>query len=217
LDKLATVKQINYLKHILSLENIKLDTLIEKSFNELTQKDISFLFSKLNINIISPSFKNKHYIIEKETTDYIIGKQIIYKKNETITYNLIAFKYLLVLDWDMNDESNKDFLLSEIKILLKNLPYTFLIYETFNGYHAYCVSHIFHHQDYKSLKLMKMLKCDNYYIAYAKKVGFVVRLNKKQNRNEKFVEKFVCQINNFKINNILQYLIELKDSLIKNE
>jgi len=211
--KLASLKQINYLNHILESENIELSNLTSKEINELTHYDICQIFKKFNLeNIFTPCFNNKKYIIEKKTNDYIIGKQICYNKNETIIYNLISFKNLLVLDWDCNDKfKNKIDLLSFIKCLLSKYPYTFLLYETFNGFHAYCISHKFNYKEYKTLKLMKLLNCDNSYISYTKKVGFVVRLNKKQNRNEEFIEKYVCQINDYKIDENLKFLVELKD------
>lgn len=212
---LATKKQINYLMHILKCENLNLYNFIDKNENELTHNDIKNILQRLNVtSIFSPNFKNKKYIIEKETNDYILGKQIINEDNHQIIYNLICFKELLVLDWDLKGNITKNDLLNEITELLSSMPYTFYIYETYNGYHAYCVSHKFLYNNYKTLKLMKSLKCDDFYISYIRKTGFTVRLNKKPNRKELFVEKFVCQINNYKIDDHLKFLVELKDFLI---
>lgn len=212
---LATEKQINYLMHILECKNLKLHDVTHKNTNELTHNDIKIIFQKLNvINFSNTDFKNKKYIIEKETSDYIIGKQIINKNNHKIIYNLICFKELMVLDWDIKDNMTKNDLLKEIKEILSSVPYTFYVYETYNGYHAYCISHKFLYNNYNTLKLMKSLKCDDYYIGYVRKTGFVIRLNKKENRNEKYIEKFICQVNNYKVDENLKNLIELKDSML---
>lgn len=219
MNKKATSKQINYLNYILNCENLTLKNFTYKSINELTHGDINIIFKKLNINNITPCFNNKKYIIEKETDDFIIGKQLILKNQETIIYNLITFKNLLVLDWDISSHSNtntKNKLLIKIKNQLENKPYTFLIYETYNGYHAYCISNKFNYNDYNTLKFMKSVNCDEYYISYIRKTGFVVRLNKKKDRNEEFIEKYICKINNYKIDKNLELLINIKDNLIEN-
>lgn len=214
---IATEKQIKYLMHILECENLKLYDVTCKEINQLTHDDIKLILKELKVvNTFTPCFKNKKYIIEKKTDDYIIGKQIINKNKEQIIYSLICFKELLVLDWDvdMNNWINKSDLLKEIKDLLSKSPYTFYIYETYNGYHAYCISHKFEYNNYKTVKLMKSLKCDISYISYTRKIGFVVRLNKKPNRDEIFVEKFICQINK-EIDENLKFLIYMKDTLLE--
>lgn len=212
----ASIKQLNYLKHILESENLQLCNVTNKSLYELTHNDIVLIFKKLNVNMYTPNFKNKKYIIEKETDDYIIGKQIHQYNDNIIIYNLLSFKNLLVLDWDIKDNISKIDLLDKIKKLLSNTQLTFLIYETYNGYHAYCISKEFDYKSHLTTKFMNSLECDKFYISYTRKVGFVIRLNKKQDRNEEFIEKFICKINDYHINPKLKFLIEMKDLLIEN-
>ena len=210
MTKRASEKQISYLQHILQSQNLHLSQLTSKTCDELLHIDIIDIFSKLDIPI-TPNFSNLRYVINKETEDYIIGKQ--YNRDTNTCLDILCFKNLMVLDWDLSSESKSD-LLKKITDKLKTAPYTFYIYETFNGYHGYCVSKSFNHYNLDTLTIMKSLDCDRFYIGFTRKIGFVIRLNKKTGRNETFIERFVKQINNFPIIPKLNELIEFKDSIL---
>jgi hypothetical protein len=222
MEKKASTKQISYLKYILNSQDYKLSNFTTKSFEELTHTDIANLFSELDIPI-SIKITNLKYIIDKDTPDYVIGKQYNTKTNKKIM-DLICFKNMMILDYDIpkekssddtsNKEESKRQLLEQIEDTLKLYPYTFLIYETTNGYHVYCVSKRLEFTDYNTIKLMQLLGCDKYYIGFTRKLGFVTRLNKKAGRTEDFIERFVKQVNDYPILQELLDLVKLKDKLI---
>ena len=121
----------------------------------------------------------------------------------------------MILDWDVAIEESKSDLLEKIKGYLKETKYTFLIYETTNGYHGYNISERCPFYNKEIYQEMYKLKCDPWYINFTKYVGFVTRLEKKKDRNENFIEKFVIQINEYPIDNHLKELVNMKDSLIQ--
>jgi hypothetical protein len=197
-----------------------------KNLDKLVHKDLYFLMNKVNSgydywdnsdpSIFKPlkiSFKNLTYIQEIETEDYIIGRQIhngfnVSEKNKVL--KIICFKKLMMLDYD-------NIILTEIEKILNNYTnLTFLIYQTYNGYHVYCVSDEFNYTKQETLQLMFDMKCDRFYINFTKYVGFVTRLQKKNGREEqeKYIERFVKQIGTKEINQKLFNLVKFKDSLI---
>lgn len=188
-----------------------------KTIKELTHKDFFFFMNKVNsnydywrnnneFNSIKINFYNMKYIKEIETDDYIIGTQ---KHKINGDLKIISFSKLMILDYD-------NITLETLESYLKNFPYTFMIYETKNGYHCYNISKEFDYFEKDTLQLMFDLKCDPYYINFTKYVGFVTRLEKKKNRDEDFVEKYIKQINNYPIITKLKNLVEFKDTLIKH-
>jgi hypothetical protein len=208
----ATDKQKVYLQSVLQGENKILSEFTDTSIDELNSNEINVIFKNLQVPIL-PKLKDIKYIIKEEGPGYIIGTQLnTYSK---VCMNLISFKNFMVIDWDVSSRQNdKIKLLEFIKLLLKQFPYTFYVYETFNGFHGYLMSETFIHYNWNTLKLLKQLQCDKYYIGFTRKVGFVVRLNKKLNRNEEFIERFICKINDYPILPELQKLIEIKDKLV---
>ena len=214
MDRKASNKQLNYLKHILDSQSIQLSKFTNKDVNELNHKDIVEIFKILDIPM-TPILNNYKYIIEYEDSqlNYIIGRQLHLKKNTEM--KLICFKDFVIIDWDIPKDTNKKEFLKELKIRLHNFPYTFYIYETYNGFHGYIMNQKMWFADWNTIKLLKELNCDEFYIGFTRKVGFVVRLNKKTDRNEEFIEKFVCQINDYPILNENQLLLDIKDDLIQ--
>jgi hypothetical protein len=218
--KTATDKQKVYLQSVLQEEKKLLSEFTMTPIDNLTHQEITLIFKKLQVPI-HLHLKDIKYIMKEEGPGYVVGTQLnTYSKK---TMNLIVFQYLMVIDWDISSlakdalssvSTDKDELLESIKTLLKQFPYTFYIYETFNGFHGYLVSKNFDYYSWDTLKLLKQLRCDKYYIGFTRKIGFTVRLNKKLNRNEEFIEKFVCKINDYPILQELQKLIEIKDNLI---
>lgn len=211
MENKATDKQINYLKSILNDTCTILSNYTDKNINQLRHKDIVDIFKKLNTPI-TPFIQNTKYIIKKKLTQKcFIGQQI----TPTNTMDLLVFKNMCVIDWDINkDYPTKELLLNHLLQFLQTKNYTFLLYETFKGYHGYIVSHIIDYYNYNTIKLLQELECDPFYIGFTRKVGFVVRLNKKTNRNETFIEKFCYQINKLPILPELQNLIDIKDIIL---
>jgi hypothetical protein len=212
MEKKATDKQIFYLKHILNQKGLQLSDVTQQSYDKLTHTDICQLFKQCDVPV-SVDIRNLDYIIKQETDDYIIGEQYNVNTREKIM-DIFAFKRLLVLDYDVKQNSSltKDELLKMIKDKLKDQKYSFAIYETFGGYHVYCTSEEFDHRKNSTYSFMKSLGCDRFYIGFTKYVGFAVRLNKKYNRDEKFIERFVTRIHPELIDPKLQRLVEFKDT-----
>lgn len=229
----------------------------KKNIEELTHRDLYFLINKVNsgydywkkvdgnVRLLKPNFNKLKYIIDIENDDYIIGTQYHYSDylhtKLTNTLKIIAFKYLMILDYDVGfqvcrareksssshsiattsqdkeDNHYKSSLLSDITETLSNINYSFLIYETKNGFHAYNISKRFPFNQLVSYQEMHNLKCDNWYINFTKYVGYVTRLEKKKNRDEEFIEKFVVQINShLNIDPHLKKLVQIKDKLQSN-
>jgi hypothetical protein len=212
MEKKATDKQIIYLKHILNESGLQLTDLTETHYDQLTHTDICYLLKKCNVPV-SVDIRNLRYVIKQETDDYIIGEQYNVKTREKMM-DVFAFKRLLVLDYDVKQNSSltKDELLRTLIDKLITQPYSFSIYETYGGYHVYCTSEEFGYNDHSTHSYMKSLGCDRFYIGFTKYVGFAVRLNKKSNRDEIFIERFVTKINPELIDPKLQRLVELKDT-----
>jgi hypothetical protein len=212
--------------------NVTLDEFVfkfcKKETSHLTHQNLFFLIQNVNsgydywrerteYKVIKPSFNKLQYIIKEENDDYIIGTQYHYTTylKDTIkhTLEIIAFKYLMILDYDVKSEVSKADLLEEITEGLIKTDCTFLIYETTNGYHAYNISKKYLLNN-DTFQYMNKLKCDSWYINFTKYVGFVTRLEKKKNREEIFIEKFIKQINEYPIDNHVKELVEIKDKLI---
>ena len=123
-----------------------LSDITSKHYEELTYYDVKALYYQLNVPL-SIDLRNFEYIIKEETDDYIIGHQFNKRTKEKIM-DIISFNSMMVLDYDIkkdNDDDNdhdtkKQILLKYIIDKLSEYPYTFYIYETFNGYHVYCTS-----------------------------------------------------------------------------
>ena len=219
----ASLKQINYIIYLLSSYEKLHDKNEQLAFiKKLVKKEITFdnllmteAYSiigkiKLKHNLVdtreSMQFKsNSHAIAQGK--NFEIGWQL-HEDKSPLAY--FSFKNLLVIDWD-------NLSLNEIKEILKKeaSDLTFAIYQTYNGYHGYCISKQFD-INYKTLKFMKVLKCDPLYIQFCIKNGFIVRLNKKQFRDEQFVEKYVTNVGNSHLNQNLYLLLKLKDMSICN-
>lgn len=216
MEKKATDKQISYLKSILQEKDLQLCYFLQKDFSELTHSDICSLFKKFAVPV-SVDIRNLDYIIKEETDDYIIGEQFNKRTGNKIM-DIIAFKNLMVLDYDIKgcSEKTKSELLKSIVDRLSVEPYSFRIYETFGGYHVYCTSKIFSYKSHSTYSLMKRLECDPFYIGFTKYVGFAVRLNRKPNRDEVFIERFVTNINKQLVDKDLERLVLFKDTLLLN-
>lgn len=206
-DAYSTHTQINFntlddfLHHIAPLANIHQITLDSLSHTSLV-KIVHYINTLIGRQ--SDFIKiNSHYKLQFEGTDFNICTQT------ATNMKLIIFQNLLVLDWDTHD-------LDSIVSVLSQHPYTFWIYKTYNGFHGYCMSKQLYFKDKESIKLMKTLNCDKVYIAFSKVIGYAVRLGPKKNRQEPFIEKFVCSVNNYPIIPRLQQLIQIKNLLIQN-
>jgi len=156
---------------------------------------------------------NIKYNIKYTSNLYIKGTQVFddYTKN----IDFIAFKNILMLDID--DKENIDEVC--IILLLYYPTELFYIYETFNGYHIYCISRFFNPKDMETIKLMESIKCDEMYIKFTFFYNmFNIRTSRKLNRikKEKYIEKFYNKIGFGIEDNIIMKCIKKKDKLTCN-
>jgi len=218
-------KQINFIQniiHILSetlqkkpneleLEVLKSCRIQNTSLHSLTKSQLTSILSYVQsvYNIFIPNkinWSNYKYKLSEKTNEYIIGEQVnVYKKR---VMKIISFKRLLVLDWDDTE-------LQTILQVLRTVPYKFRVYQTHNGYHAYCTSHFFPHDDLRTLQIMKRLNCDEAYMTFTYYTGFVIRLTPKPGRIEPFIEKYIQSVNKqYQDIPVLNEIINIKDDLI---
>lgn len=181
------------------------------TLSSITKEDYKKLISRLKkMGLFLPIFINKNNYefthIEK-TNYYTISYQ--YNNIKNTTMKVMVLKNMMMLDYD-------DMSLEQVKKFLEKSNEKYEIYKTFNGYHAYCLSKEYYFRDYKTLQIMKTLGCDELYISYCYNLGVCVRLSKKQNRNEDYVEKYVCSFGNNRERDILRYLLIEKDKLLEN-
>jgi hypothetical protein len=177
---------------------------------DLALKYRLFLPRQVNKRVIEYTFET--ISMNGDDTDYFIGIQS--NKWTGKKYKVFGFKCVLVLDWDECE-------LKDIKNLLTNnktcidLGLIFRIYQTYNGYHAYCTNKFFNHESFGLLQLMYTLQCDPMYISFVKHYGFIVRLSSKGRENEDFIECYkdtvYCGDNTVEYKSTLELLV-LKDS-----
>ena len=222
-QKRATQSQKEYIVQIfkhLQIEPLQyINNILKANVNnleEMSQCNVSDVLKHVSNNesVFIPTRINLDrytYEIQHKTSEYALMKQVN-KLNSEKNLDLISFRGLMVCDWD-------DMTLPEIENILKTHAenYRFKIYETYNGYHGYCVSHSFDHHDFDTLQFMYKLYCDKVYISFTKLNGFMVRICKKPDRDETFIEKYVKDINRLiQPDPCLIKLVELKDQIISN-
>lgn len=200
-----SIKQVELLNTVAKNNSMHINDFVRLRTNgkhetpeTLKHKDLFFIMSNVNLY-------NLRYTIETETDDYIIGTQTHIKDNKTL--RIISFKSLMILDYD-------NCTIKEVEEKLFKFPYTFLVYKTFNGFHCYNITREFDYKDKNTLKLMSEMKCDDWYIQFTSKIGFVTRLERKFDRKEEYIEKFIKIINDYPVNDKLLNLVEFKDTLL---
>ena len=211
----ATQKQIDYLTslHDEPINYIKSLDIFTEKLNDLTQKQITIILDNLKrdnniVNTKRINFDIYGYKYDKLEKDYLIGTQINNSTGNKL--KVMSFFNFLVIDWD---NVSLDF----IKDLLKNDHCTWYIYKTHSGYHGYCMSKFWSHYKQDTLMYMQKMSCDPVYMSFVKSVGFVIRIQKKKNRNEKYIEKFVCQINDYPILPRLLKLNNIKNNVLSKD
>ena len=209
IDKLHTkLKIINFgneigIKNLSILLNKKIN-----SINDLTRKDYNNIIFNPNINF-NHCLDNLHLIFKKEKIierylDYEYGEQDT-EICENNTMKFLKFYDFLMLDYDNINENQLDNILTNSELNLEN--HLFYIYKTFNGFHLFYMTETLLHNKKETAFFMKMMNCDSWYIIYSYKNGFKIRLNKKKNRNEEYIHKFLKKCGKSKPNlKCLEYI-----------
>ena len=197
----ATPKQVLLIKSKFKEDEVK--NLIKHGYDDLTRNDINYLMKKFTFwSVDHPIRSDQNWEYGQQKSDYC---------KDGIMYYLKFYDFVMI-DFDGVEED-------EVTFRLESFPeFTFRLYSTFNGFHAFLISKSMrHNSDYVNF-LLRNLGCDPYYILFAQKVGFKIRLNKKINRQEQFVAKYIKTIGDE--NNVdekcLEY-VKLHDKLINVE
>jgi hypothetical protein len=209
-NSIATEKQINYLKGLCKDPTYAKSMSIKITMDKMSQKQVTLLLNSLKHeykieNTCKINLDLYKYIYTDLESDYLIGTQINNTSGKEL--KVMSFYNLLVIDWD-------NVPLYKIKEILKNDKHTWYIYQTHSGYHGYCMSKKYSHFKMDTMLYMQELHCDLIYTSFTKKVGFIIRIQKKENRYEDFIEKFICQINEFPVIKRFDELIKIKDKLM---
>ncbi len=185
-------KRRNNINEKLDLD--KLSKILQRPINrleDLTRNDYYLISNNPKYNF---SYCLSHFNLLKrdqvinQSIDYEYGYQVSELCRDNKMYYLKFYDFL-TLDYD-------GITLEEIKVILasqfKNLDKVkFYIYQTYNGYHLYYMSQPLNHLDKSTCYLMKRLQCDLWYILFSHKNGFKIRLSKKIDRDETYVERFL--------------------------
>lgn len=148
-----------------------------KTREDITISDMKKIFSENKFGLFSI---DRPIHIE---LNYEYGKQESELCDEGYMYYLRFFNLMMI------DIDNKN--LDDIKKLLLEFGETFRIYETYKGYHIFITSRKIPYNSDMVPEIMAYLKCDSYYILFCQKNGYKIRLNKKKDRGETFISKYL--------------------------
>lgn len=206
----------NVVRHVSQVANVPLHKLykeFECDGSELTVSTFCCHLDTLKLRypqVFIPvfiRFSNYSYVCTQSTPEYILGVQYNKRKNKSL--EIMSFTNLMTIDWDAMP-------LSQVREYISKSNESFAVYQTHNGYHGYCISKVYPHDNLMSLQTMFQLGCDPVYISFVYYTGYVIRLQPKKGRNEPFVEKYIETIHNSSSPALphLQHLVKIKDNLI---
>jgi hypothetical protein len=178
------------LPYILSLErnytldeiNILLKTEY-KSFYEITFSQYYIIKSSNNkFNL----FSNDYPILSN--IDFELGIQ--YSKL-CPDFKMFYLKFYELMMIDIDGQSLEDV---KKKLTEYQDKFTFRIYKSYNGYHIFITSELIQHASNKMSSISQLFSNDIFYLKFAYKNGFKIRLSPKINRDETFISSYVCKI-----------------------
>jgi hypothetical protein len=189
-------KQIEFVKKVVP-DISELSRLCKRNINSYGDVSIweMHMITKYNPNFnferFLDNFKLKiNQSILEANEDWEYGKQMAYKTNTDSIY-FMKFNQMVMLDFDNIDLEGVLEKLNIIKNIEGEEGTLFRIYQTYNGYHVFIISHVIEYYSLKTAYLMKLLGCDPWYIAFSYKYGFRVRLSIKEKRDEKYVRRWI--------------------------
>ena len=192
---MATENQILYIKYLFNRYEQETKIPDIKNYDDVCKyiKYFKTEYNHFNFNEYHTfeNLTNIKYNTKYISDLYIKGTQVFDDNIRNIDF--IAFKNILMLDIDDKEKIDEICII----LLLRYPTELFHIYETFNGYHVYCVSRFFKPRDIETIQLMELMKCDEMYIKFTFFYDmFNIRTSRKQNRRkeEKYVEKFYNKI-----------------------
>ena len=116
--------------------------------------------------------------------DYEYGWQESDKFQDNKMYYIVYYDLLMVdIDSPISD-------ISLVDSLMFTMGLTGRLYRTYNGYHVFVTSQSFHHKSPLAKKVMSVLGCDPFYVAFSVLNGFKVRLNCKDRKGETVASEY---------------------------
>lgn len=189
--------------------------------NNITNKEYQRL-TYLNPHIdFDKKIQQFSYNCKEKTVEYNPNYEIGYQESAVCKDNKLY--YIRFYDYVMIDYDIQDY--DKIKKRLNNFidinpTFVFKVYKTFNGYHVFIISRLFRHSCKNTLRILKLLACDPWYIIFSHNNGFKIRLNPKISHHNALVHQYIETIGD--INNIdpecIEYdnIINLKITNYKN-
>lgn len=190
-----------------------------KTIDQLTILDIeklSKIYPLINLPYAIKRFNIKpvDYPLEY-TSRWEYGYQMSpYCEDDKLYY--LKFYDMLVVDYDHSDF---DVLKDELgQFCAKFKTFLLNVYQTINGFHIIVTSHSIPYDNQMSVKLMELLKCDQWYIVFSSKNGYKIRLNPKIRNNQKdqYVSKYIFTIGTGIIDPRCVELLEIYDKFHNN-
>ena len=179
-EAIASDKQIKMVYDRIGI--MKIREMLRRDIQEgepLTIREVSFLLRNPN----QFTFWSKEHP-EKSFDRYEYGWQDSEYCEDGKMYYL-KFYDLLMIDFDGID-------LDEVRSRLIQIPqYSYALYKTYNGYHAFVINRTIIHRGSEAQFLLDKMGCDRYYMLFAKKAGFKVRLTAKKDRGESSVAEYI--------------------------
>jgi len=176
----------------------------QKDFDNLDKTEVNHLFLCL-------SRKPTHiYVTSYPVISnglFEIGYQPQYSAQSVDMY-YVKFYHLFCVDFDQV----KTYSDIEHRLAPFSKQLTFELYQTTNGFHAYCVSKSFDFNSCIAFKLATALVCDDQYIRFSMYNGWKIRLTRKF-AGEPYVEKYVGRVGAAPIVTDLMTLVKMKDQL----
>lgn len=207
LKKDSPINGIQLIQILNIFDEDDIETLLKKSFDDLTFKDAELLLN--SPDKFMPWIK-EHPIITEDEWEYGWQESDQFKDGKMF---YLKFYNMMMLDLDQKNIPVKEL----IETLKQYRQFRFRLYETYNGYHIFITSELINYRDELIFKFTKKLKADIYYALFVNKTGFKVRLTPKKDRNETFVSKFIADIGKTKINSTCEKLIMIHDKSFNQE
>jgi hypothetical protein len=175
-----------------------------KTWEELSIRDYKFLMKSPDRFHLVPKDHpldiQSAYEFGWQESDYCHDGKMYYLK----------FYEFMMMDFDSITRDNL------VDRLSKYPEMVFRLYQTHNGFHVFVMSQPFPHFHQTSYEFMTSLGCDHFYILFAYKFGYKIRLSPKKDRDEQFLASYLETIGDPKmIDPTCNKLIEIHDDYVQ--
>lgn len=175
-----------------------------KAWEELSYRDFKFLIKSPDRFHLVP----KDHPIEIHDSYEFGWQESDYCQDGKMYY--LKFYEFMMMDFDSISHD-------ELVTRLSKYPeMVFRLYQTHNGFHVFVMSQPFPHAHQTSYEFMMSLGCDHFYILFAHKYGYKIRLSPKKDRQEQFRARYLKTIGDpSMIDSNCVELIQIHDAYIQ--